>query len=90
MLYGELGRQEPKFIIWQRMANFWKKFNMQQFIFMYNVPIDEQKYQITAWHQRLKQILINSGISFAQIYSGYIADAEFKKYVKDRCNERAF
>ena len=27
---------------------------------------------------------------FAEIYSGYIADAEFKKYVKDRCNEHAF
>ena len=24
------------------------------------------------------------------MYSGYIADAEFKKYVKDRCNELAF
>ena len=25
MIYGELGRKELKFIIWQRMANFWKK-----------------------------------------------------------------
>ena len=41
VLYCELGRQELKFFFWQRMANFCKKFNMQQFIFMYNVPIDE-------------------------------------------------
>ena len=46
--------------------------------------------QITAWHQRIRQILIKCGIPFAEIYSGYIADAEFKTYVKDRCNELAF
>ena len=46
--------------------------------------------QITAWHQRIRQILINCGIPFAEMYSGYIADAEVKKYVKDRCNELAF
>ena len=37
--------------------------------------------QITAWHQKIRLILINCG---------YNADAEFKKYVKDRCNELAF
>ena len=54
MIYGELGRQELKFIIWQRMANFWKKINVQ-----------------------------HNSFSFAEMYAGCIADAEFKKYVKD-------
>ena len=45
--------------------------------------------QITAWHLRIMQNLINCCIQFAEIYSGYFADAEFK-YVKDRCNELAF
>ena len=28
MIYGELGRQGLKFIVWQRMANFWRKVNV--------------------------------------------------------------
>ena len=91
MIYGELGRQELKFIIWQRMANFWKKVNVQHIsfssiIFQWMNKINQK----TAWHQRIRQILINCGIPFAEMYSGYIADAEFKKCVKDRCNELAF
>ena len=46
--------------------------------------------QITAWHQRIRQILINCGLPFAEHYSGHLADAKFKKYVKDTCNEHAF
>ena len=91
MIYGELGRQELKFCIWQRMANFWKKVNVQKnsfscIMFQWMNKIN----QITAWHQRIRQIWINCGIPFAEMYSGYIADAEFKKYAKDICNELAF
>ena len=46
--------------------------------------------QITAWHQRIRQILINCGLPFAEHYSGHLVDAKFKKYVKDTCNEHAF
>ena len=28
MIYGELGQTELKFSIWQRMASYWKKVNM--------------------------------------------------------------
>ena len=91
MIYGELGRQELKFIIWQRMANFWKKVNVQHNSFScIMIQWMNKNNQITAWHQRIRQILINCGIPFAEMYPGYIADAEFKKYVKDRCNELAF
>ena len=76
MMYGELGRKELEFIIWQRMANFWKKRISFQWM--------NNNNQITAWHHRIRQTLINCGIPFAEIYSGYIADAEFKKYVEDR------
>ena len=91
MIYGELGRQEIKFTIWQRMANFWKKVNKQQNSFSCLIfQWMNNSNQITSWHQGIRKILINCGIPFAENYSGYIADAEFKKYVKDRCNELAF
>ena len=89
--YGELGRQELKFTIWKRMANLWKKVNVQNNTFSCILfQWMKKNNQITAWHQRMRQILINCGIPFAEMFSGYFADAEFKKYVKDRCNELAF
>ena len=30
MTYGELGQQEQKFTIWQRMASFWKKLSYKK------------------------------------------------------------
>ena len=68
MIYGELGRQELKFIVWQRKAIFWKKVNVQHNSFsgiMFQWM--NRNNHITAWHQRIRQILINCGIHFAEM-----------------------
>ena len=90
MIYSELGQTELKFSIWQRMASYWKKVNMNNqklpnvMLKWLNLINYENK-----WSQGVKNILINCGIPTIGNYVNYVNDNEFNKFIKRYCEDLA-
>ena len=90
MTYGELGQQELKFTIWQRMAYFWEKLSYAKKTFA-NLSfwlINSNEYE-NKWILSVKNIMVSCGIPMVNTYVNYIGDAEFKKYIKRQCEDLA-
>ena len=90
MTYGELGQQELKFTIWQRMASFWKKLSSDKKSFADSMfwLINSNQYE-NKWILSMKNIMVKCGIPMVDTYVNYIRDAELKKYIKQQCEDLA-
>ena len=90
MVYGELGRYELRYMIWQRMANFWKSIARENgnYSNMIYGAIVENNFE-NKWLISMKNILINCGIPRANEYANFINDDEFRNFVKRCCLDLA-
>ena len=90
MVYGELGRYELRYMIWQRMANFWKSIARENGNYSNVIygAIVENNFE-NKWLISIKNILINCGIPRANEYANFINDGEFRNFVKRCCLDLA-